>query len=554
MADNVTADPGTGGAVFATDDVAGVHYPITKLAHGALDAVTLVSTASGLPVQQQGTFAVNLNAGTNNIGDVDVLTVPAPLNVTGGGAELGALRVTLANDSTGVVSVDDNGGSLTVDGTVTVTATDLDIRNLAPATDVVAIGDGVATATVRNLASNDALNVAIVDGSGAQITSFGGGTEYTEDAASAADPAGSMLIARRRDALATETTLDGDNTALNATAKGELYVKHVDAIPASQSGAWNITNVSGTVSLPTGASTLTEQQTQTTALQLLDDVVATDGAAALTKCYQVGGTDGTNAQILSTNASGHVNIADGGNSITVDGTVTGNQGTPNTTANRWPVQITDGTDLALVSAGGALLVDGSATTQPVSGTVTANAGTGSFTVAQATASSLNAQVVGTVAHDGIDSGNPVKIGLKALTNLETVTLVASGDRTDGIADLDGAQMVRIGAPHADLLSQRVTDTGGTSTAFTTFGAGGASIRNYITAISIFNSSATDGYVDFRDGAAGSVLFTVPAPKGGGAVISNAIPLFKTTANTALAYDVSGALTTVYISVSGYQAK
>jgi hypothetical protein len=32
------------------------------------------------------------------------------------------------------------------------------------------------------------------------------------------------------------------------------------------------------------------------------------------------------------------------------------------------------------------------------------------------------------------------------------------------------------------------------------------------------------------------------------------PLFRTTANTALAYDVSGALSTVYISVSGFKSK
>jgi len=59
-----------------------------------------------------------LVAGTANIGDVDVLSVPAPLSTTGGGAEATALRVTIANDSTGVVSVDDNGGSLTVDAPV----------------------------------------------------------------------------------------------------------------------------------------------------------------------------------------------------------------------------------------------------------------------------------------------------------------------------------------------------------------------------------------------------------------------------------------------------
>ena len=56
-----------------------------------------------------------LPAGTNNIGDVDVLSVPAPLSTAGGGTEATALRVTVANDSTGLLSVDDNGASLTVD-------------------------------------------------------------------------------------------------------------------------------------------------------------------------------------------------------------------------------------------------------------------------------------------------------------------------------------------------------------------------------------------------------------------------------------------------------
>jgi hypothetical protein len=67
-----------------------------------------------------------LPAGTNNIGDVDVLSVPAPLSTTGGGTEATALRVTVANDSTGVLSVDDNGGSLSIDdggGTISVDGT-----------------------------------------------------------------------------------------------------------------------------------------------------------------------------------------------------------------------------------------------------------------------------------------------------------------------------------------------------------------------------------------------------------------------------------------------
>ncbi len=161
--------------------------------------------------------------------------------------------------------------------------------------------------------------------------------------------------------------------------------------------------------------------------------------------------------------------------------------------------------------------------------------------------------VGNVAHDAADTGAPIKVGAKASATLSDDTMVANGDRTDNVSDLDGAQIVRTQFPLGDLLSERVTDTGGTSTAFTNFGAT-ASTRNYVTAISLFNSSASTGYVDFRDGTAGSVLFTVAIPATGGAVISSMNPLFRTTANTALAFDVSASLTTVYISISGFKSK
>lgn len=53
MADNVTANAGSGGAVFATDDISSVHWPFTKLAFGARDTANEVQAASGkgLPVQ-----------------------------------------------------------------------------------------------------------------------------------------------------------------------------------------------------------------------------------------------------------------------------------------------------------------------------------------------------------------------------------------------------------------------------------------------------------------------------------------------------------------------
>lgn len=121
--------------------------------------------------------------------------------------------------------------------------------------------------------------------------------------------------------------------------------------------------------LPTGASTLAEQQSQTThlatiagdttdietAVELLDDAVATTGSAIPSKGFAVSGTDGTNARILKTDASGElqvdvltmptttvqgtVTIQDGGNTITVDGTV---------------------------AVSGTVTVDGSGATQPIS--------------------------------------------------------------------------------------------------------------------------------------------------------------------------------------------
>lgn len=105
---------------------------------------------------------------------------------------------------------------------------------------------------------------------------------------------------------------------------------------------------------------------------------------------------------------------------------------------------------------------------------------------------------------------------------------------------------------ASIINERVTDTGGTSTAFSNF-TNTAAKRNYVTTIAVYNSSTTAGFVDFRDGTGGAVLFTVPVPAGGGAVVSFPVPLRQPTANTALAYDVSAALTTVYISLVGFQA-
>ena len=95
------------------------------------------------------------------------------------------------------------------------------------------LGDGVDTATVRDVTAAKALDVSIVDGAGAQITSFGGGTQYTEDAAAAADPVGTAPILVRKDTPATTVTTDGDNIAQRGTNYGAAYVTVIDTAGAA---------------------------------------------------------------------------------------------------------------------------------------------------------------------------------------------------------------------------------------------------------------------------------------------------------------------------------
>ena len=85
-----------------------------------------VYTSTPRTVANADTVPVSLDSAGNVVVSGTVAATNSTLAVTGGGVESGALRVTLASDSTGVISIDDGGGIITVDGTVTadLSATD----------------------------------------------------------------------------------------------------------------------------------------------------------------------------------------------------------------------------------------------------------------------------------------------------------------------------------------------------------------------------------------------------------------------------------------------
>ena len=127
-------------------------------------------------------------------------------------------------------------------------------------TDTVDAGDvGVLAmdASRRLLVSIEADNVGI-----------GGGTQYTEDAAAAANPVGNALIMVRDDALSAQTTTDGDNVAARGTDKGELYVKHADTMVVDGSA----------VTQPVSNAGLTELAAAINASSQMDVNIAASGA------------------------------------------------------------------------------------------------------------------------------------------------------------------------------------------------------------------------------------------------------------------------------------
>ena len=116
----------------------------------------------------------------------------------------------------------------------------------------------------------------------------------------------------------------------------------------------------------------------------------------------------------------------------VSGTVTGNQGTPNSIANAWPVEVTDGTNILGTSSHPVRVDPTGTTTQPVSGTVTANAGTGPATAWKVDLSATGANATA-VKVDGSAVTQPVSGTVTA--NAGTGTFNTSDSHTTAGAPL-----------------------------------------------------------------------------------------------------------------------
>jgi hypothetical protein len=117
-----------------------------------------------------------------------------------------------------------------------------------------------------------------------------------------------------------------------------------------------------------------------------------------------------------------------------------------------------------------------------------------------------ASVSGDVAHDGVDAGEPVKMGGKALT--AEPTAVAANDRVNAMYDIYGHQITR-GALREMKGAQTTTIT--SSTAETTVVTADATYKLDVYGIIVTNTSATATEVTFKDSTAGTSRFMISVP-------------------------------------------
>lgn len=187
MADNKQAGAAVGsGPTFATDEIGGIDYPRAKLVWGVDGTAVDASASNPIPVVQTGTPGLPTGAATaakQDTGNTSLATLAGA--VAGTEVQVDVLTAP-------VTAVTDNGGSLTVDGTVTanagtgtfaISAAALPLPSgAATAAKQPALGTaGTASADVVSVQGIASMTPLLVNGSGAtQPVSDAGGSLTTD--------------------------------------------------------------------------------------------------------------------------------------------------------------------------------------------------------------------------------------------------------------------------------------------------------------------------------------------------------------------------------------
>lgn len=315
------------------------------------------------------------------------------------------------------------------------------------------------------------------------------------------------------------TTASNNGTTNAGTLRVTISSDSTGTVAASQSGAWNITNVSGTVSLPTGASTAANQTS----------VIGTKAAGtAATNSLLTGGVFNTSAPTLTNGQQAAVQMDSSGNTlvnVAVALPAGGNTiGAVTQASGPWTSNITQvaGSSIATGhgTASGTIRVE-----LPTDGTGIVGLATGANTIGAVTQASgpwtINetqiggttiltggvngSQGVGGLAASGASaSGNPVQVG--GVYSSAQITALTNGQAGAMQVDVAGNHKVAPGISFNNSVAAWTNGTSGNTTATLLTNHGAPAIQVMLAQ----TSTISGGAITFEGSYDGTNFITVPA--------------------------------------------
>lgn len=207
-----------------------------------------------------------------------------------------------------------------------------------------------------------------------------------------------------------------------------------------------------------------------------------------------GGVEATAQRVtIASDSTGVLSVDDNGGSLTVDNAQLSVVGSGTEAA---AMRVTIATDST-----GVLSVDDNGSSLTVDGTVTAS------------------NCTGNVAHSSADSGNPIKVGMKAIAHGANPTAVDADERTDWYANRHGIPFVC--GPHMNVqtieFTQADADGAQTDIALITVGAG---TKIAVTQIQVLVDQANTVETSVRVGFAAATLSAASTTPVAGMVLSH----------------------------------
>lgn len=451
----------------------------------------------------------------------------------------GFLKVNVAAGGTsGTQYVGDAAATSTPTGTV-----GMGLANSAAPSDVSANNDAVAVWALRN--GSQVVNLAsggtlITAGQTTMAASLPVALASNQSALPITDNSGSLTV----DNAGTFATQDSEKIVDNAgftdgTSKvqpaGYIFDEVAGtALSENDAAAARIDSKRAQIGVLEDATTRGQRAAVSAAGALASNITQVAGATIA----QGHGTAATALRVeLPTDGTGIVGLAAGANTI---GALTANQSVNNAQINGVTPLMGNGAS----GTGAQRVTIANDSTGILAGVTTVS-----------TVTTLSSLTGGGIAHDGADSGNPIKVGGRARST--DVTAVSSDDRSDLILSLLGKQVVLPYALPGSTWSYSAAAGGLVTTAGVTVKASaGAGIRNYISSVQVINSHQTIGTeIVINDGASGTALWRGWAqPAGGGASVKFDPPLRGSTATLVEIAEVTATATAgVLVSVQGFTA-